>query len=126
MTADTKNVMRKAMQLAREQLSRTVRTSAHERPVCPGYPYPAFEAGTTPLVHTYSLKQLDEYAKAIEAWARADERLNVRAEMRLVGYASSDPARCNVLLSKARFDSALPKNRTEFDVPLYALPKDAS
>jgi hypothetical protein len=39
-----------------------------------------------------------------------------------VAWACSDPTRLNHLMSAAQYKSALPKNRTQFDVPLYAHP----
>ena len=40
-----------------------------------------------------------------------------------VAYASSIDWRKNQLMSKAQFDNCLPKNRVDFDVPLYARPQ---
>jgi hypothetical protein len=39
-----------------------------------------------------------------------------------VAYASSVDWRKNQLMSKAQFDNCLPKNRMDFDVPLYTSP----
>jgi hypothetical protein len=61
---------------------------------------------------------LRKFALAIIAQARAA----MRAEMQLMAHASSDPDRRNQLMSKAQYDSALPKNRSKFDIPLYAIP----
>ncbi len=38
-----------------------------------------------------------------------------------VAFASSDPMRKNQLCSRAQYDSALPKNRTKFDIPLISM-----
>jgi hypothetical protein len=37
-----------------------------------------------------------------------------------IAYASSKPERINQLLSAAQYRSCLPKNRADFDIPLYA------
>lgn len=37
---------------------------------------------------------------------------------KIIAYASSQEGRANMVISKAQFDNAAPKNRTEFDVPL--------
>lgn len=36
-----------------------------------------------------------------------------------MAYASSQPWRANQLLSAAQYKSCLPKNRVDFDIPLY-------
>ena len=36
----------------------------------------------------------------------------------IIAYASSKEGRANCVISKAQYDNALPKNRTEYDVPL--------
>lgn len=48
---------------------------------------------------------------------------NTGAAWELFGYGSSEKKNC--LLSKAQYDSCAPKNRTAYDIPLYAhsLPK---
>ncbi|OIN06137.1 hypothetical protein BFS86_19735 [Shewanella algae] len=44
------------------------------------------------------------------------------AASKIVAYASSSEFRKNQLISAAQYNSALPKNRIEFDIPLYAQP----
>jgi len=43
-------------------------------------------------------------------------------EQEPVAYASSVDWRKNHLMSKAQYDNCLPKNRVDFDVPLYTTP----
>ena len=43
-------------------------------------------------------------------------------EQEPVAYASSVDWRKNHLMSKAQYDNCLPKNRVDFDVPLYTSP----
>lgn len=37
---------------------------------------------------------------------------------KIIAYASSKDGRANCVISKAQFDNALPKNRTDYDIPL--------
>ena len=54
-----------------------------------------------------------------ESWqACAASLSNSVAAVELFGYGSSKKKNC--LLSKAQFDSCAPKNRTAYDIPLYA------
>jgi uncharacterized Zn finger protein (UPF0148 family) len=59
---------------------------------------------------------------AVEGALAAIRARNTGAEMRAepVAYASSNPARINQLLSARQYQSCLPKNRVDFDIPLYA------
>jgi len=46
--------------------------------------------------------------------------------LELMAYASSQEWRRNHVMSKAQYDNCLPKNRVDFDVPLYALKSKAA
>ena len=42
------------------------------------------------------------------------------ADMKVIAYASSKDCRKNHLMSAAQYESALPKNRVDFDIPLVS------
>lgn len=84
---------------------------------------PAFEAwhtkefGMPPGISTSDGWYIDPDADLMwKTWCAAFESLGEP-----VGYASND--RLNAIISAAQFDNALPKNRTEYTIPLYRLPE---
>ena len=66
-----------------------------------------------------------EHADGLTVLATLRAAIEAAAEPEPVAWASSLPHRANQLMSAAQYNSCLPKNRSDFDVPLYAAPPSA-
>ena len=60
-----------------------------------------------------------EAALLAERERRTAQGVTVPDGWKLYAWASSKPYRLNHLMSAAQYSNALPKNRVDFDIPLY-------
>lgn len=88
--------------------------------ICVQHPEAAINAAALHEELEAADEQINQLARALREAVEPPTLMGEPVSAEPIAYASSKPERINQLLSARQYRSCLPKNRADFDIPLYA------